>query len=229
MFRQVHRYQLLESCLTISVPHIVYNSVIWGAFLKPKQLRNLESFKDNLFSDNLEHESLQVKMAKISLGVHKKASNMTVRGDIGMYPLNIEIYVRIVKYCFHLLELAEQGNELVKLGLRECITLVNGDKKCWLTPMMYIFRIIGIDSDLIRLHLIEKDNMISLVRNKLEDHFKEKFRKEIGNSSRLTSYSSMKDDFKEEQYITDVKYYKYRSAVTKFRISAHTFPVGKGR
>ena len=80
--------------------------------------------------------------------------------------------------------------------------------------MLYIFRIIGIDPDLTRLHLIEKDNIIPLVRNKLEDHFKEKFRKEIGNSSRLTLYSSIKDDFKEEQYISDVKYYKYRSALT---------------
>ena len=42
-------------------PILLYNSEIWGAFLKPKQLRNLESFKDNLFSDNLKHESLQIK------------------------------------------------------------------------------------------------------------------------------------------------------------------------
>ena len=98
-------------------PILLYNSEIWRAFMKPKQLRNLESFKDNLFSDNLKHESLELKMAKISLGAHKKASNMAVRGDIGMYPLNIEMYVRIVKYCFHLLELAEQGNELIKPGL----------------------------------------------------------------------------------------------------------------
>ena len=68
-------------------PILLYNSEIWGAFMKPKQLRNLESFKDNnLFSDNLKHESLQLKMAKISLGVHKNASNMAVRGDIGIYP-----------------------------------------------------------------------------------------------------------------------------------------------
>ena len=90
-------------------PILLYNSEIWGAFLTPKQLRNLESFENNLFSDTLKHESLQLKMAKISLGVHKKASDMAVRSDIGMYPLNIEIYVRIVKYCFHLLELAKQG------------------------------------------------------------------------------------------------------------------------
>ena len=141
----------------------------------------------------------------------------------------ITYQLRIVKYCFHLLELAEQGNELIKLGLRECVTLVSGDKKCWLTPVLYIFRIIGIDSDLTWLHLIEKNNIISLGRNKLEDHVKEKVRKEIGNSSRLTLYSSMKDDFKEEQYISDVKYHKYRSAIAKIRISAHTFPIVKGR
>ena len=39
----------------------------------------------------------------------------------------------------------------------------------------------------------------------------------------------MKNDFKEEQYISDVKYYKYRSAVAKFRISAHTFLIENGR
>ena len=81
--------------------------------------------------------------------------------------------------------------------------------------------IIGKDPDLTGLHLIEKDNIISLVRNKLEYHFKEKFRKDIGNSSKLSLCSSIKDDFKEEQYISDVKYYKYRSAIT--------FPVEKGR
>ena len=63
-------------------PILLYNSEIWGAFLKPKQLRNLELFKDNLFSDNLKHESFPLKMAKISLGVYKKASNMAVGGGI---------------------------------------------------------------------------------------------------------------------------------------------------
>ena len=87
--------------------------------------------------------------------------------------------------------------------------------------MLYIFRIIGIG--------IEKDNILSLVRKKTGGLFKEKFRKEIGNSSRLNLYSNMKDDFKEEQYISNVKYHKYRSATEKFRISAHTFPIEKCR
>ena len=55
---------------------------------------------------------------------------MAARGDIGMFPLNIEIYVRIIKYYFHLLELRKQGNEIIEFGLKECITLVRSDKKC---------------------------------------------------------------------------------------------------
>ena len=42
---------------------------------------------------------------------------MAVRGDMGMFPLSIEICVRIVKYCFHLLELGKQGNELTECVL----------------------------------------------------------------------------------------------------------------
>ena len=134
------------------------------------------------------------------------------------YPLNTEIYVRIVKYCFHLLDLVEQGNELIKLGLlvREC----KREKKCLLQPVLYILRLIGIDPDLTRLHLIETENI---------DHFKEIVRKEIGNSSKLNLYSSMKGDFKDKQYISDGKYYKYRLTVAKFRISGHAFPFEKGR
>ena len=59
--------------------------------------------------------------------------------------------------------------------------------------------------------------------------FKEKFFNEIANSSKLILYSHVKEEFREEKYIHEVKYYKYRSAITKFRISAHTFPVESGR
>ena len=39
----------------------------------------------------------------------------------------------------------------------------------------------------------------------------------------------MKDDFKDKQYISDGKYYKYRLTVAKFRNSGHAFPFEKGR
>ena len=165
---------------------------------------------------SLKHKDLSTSL----LIFHIRLMITVFQPDIQIYPELPNIIFMKTGYQAVWLKQTEVGNQTKPL--------VSGDKKCWLTPVLYIFRIIGTDPDLARLHLIEKDNIKFLVRNKLEDHFKEKFRKEIGNSSKLTLYSSIKDDFKEEQYISDVKYYKYRSAVTKFRISAHTFPIEKG-
>ena len=59
--------------------------------------------------------------------------------------------------------------------------------------------------------------------------FKEKFFNEITNSLKLILYNHVKEEFREEMYAHEVKYYKYRSAITKFRISAYTIPVECGR
>ena len=49
------------------------------------------------------------------------------------------------------------------------------------------------------------------------------------DSNKLQLYSNLKQSFEEEDYLSKVKFYKYRSAITKFRISAHSFPIETGR
>ena len=46
-----------------------------------KQLKSFESFVDNMFDDSSKHESLQMKMGKIALGVHKKSQKVTQCGS----------------------------------------------------------------------------------------------------------------------------------------------------
>ena len=48
-------------------------------------------------------------------------------------------------------------------------------------------------------------------------------------STELINVYSKKKEFKEESYLSDVNYHKYRSAITKFRISSHNLPIEKGR
>ena len=95
----------------------MYNSEVWGALLKQKQLKSFGSFVDNMFDDNSKHESLQLKMSKIALGVHKKSPNLGVRGELEMCPLTIDIYTRTVIIFFHLLELAGKGNTVIQSGI----------------------------------------------------------------------------------------------------------------
>ena len=137
-------------------------------------------------------------------------------------------YIKIRSNTFSI-ELAEKGNQIISCGVNECLTLTNNGEKCWLTSVLCIFNLVGINPDMEKLHLISNGNVPSSIVDKLQNMFKEKFFNEIANSSKLILYSHVKEEFREEKYIHEVKYYKYRSAITKFRISAHTFPVESGR
>ena len=114
-------------------------------------------------------------MAKIALNVHKRANNLSVRGEIGMYPLSIEIYKNMIKYFFHLIELAEKGNQNISCGMNECLTYVNKGEKCWLTSVLYIFDLVGINPDMEQLRLISNINVLTSIVDKLEICVKQSF------------------------------------------------------
>ena len=107
------------------------------------------------------------KWQKIALNVHKRANNLAVRGEIGMYPLSIEIYKNMIKYFLYLIELAEKGNQIISCGMNECLTLVNKGGKRWLTSVLYIFNLVGINPDMEQLHLISNSNVLSSIVDKL--------------------------------------------------------------
>ena len=44
-------------------------------------------------------------MCKYTLGIPKKSSNITAKGELGIYHLNNEISVRIIKFFFHLMRI----------------------------------------------------------------------------------------------------------------------------
>ena len=95
--------------------------------------------------------------------------------------------------------------------------------------MLFIFKTVGIDFDLNQLLMLENEDIIKEVKDKYRRMFEDKFFNEIRNSSRLLIYQNLKKKFEIEPYINKVKYYKYRSAITKFRISAHSLPIERGR
>ena len=59
---------------SLVVPILLYNCEICGVSMNNKKLQRVYSF-----DDKNKHELLQLKMAKIALGVHKKSNNMAER------------------------------------------------------------------------------------------------------------------------------------------------------
>ena len=116
-------------------------------------------------------------MAKIALNVYKRTNNWAVRGEIGMYPLSNDIYKNMIKYFFHLIELAEKENQIISCGMNECLTSVNKGEKCWLISVLYIFNLVDINPDMEQLLSISNGDVIVLssIVDKLKSMFKKVF------------------------------------------------------
>ena len=145
IFQGAQPKTMLKLFKTLVTPILTYNSEIWGSLMKSNQLRNFDTFIKNLFDDKMPHEILQLKSGKIILGVHKKAANVAVRGELGLLPINIEIYFKMIKYYLHIVDLINNGNVFMEAALEECFKLCKENKTCWLTSVRYLLKLLGID------------------------------------------------------------------------------------
>ena len=55
-----------------------------------------------IICDKPSSEAAHVKFCKFTLGVHRKATNSAVRGELGSYPLLIDMVCNSNKYWTHL-------------------------------------------------------------------------------------------------------------------------------
>ena len=75
-----------------------YACEVWSPYL-------LKGLKDDNFikiCDKISSETLHVKLCKLILGVHRKASNNAVRGELGSYPLLLFMLSLSLKYWWKL-------------------------------------------------------------------------------------------------------------------------------
>ena len=75
-------------------PICLYGSEIWGTeLLKPKDLTKLLSSLDTA-----ECEKLNKSLCRFILGVHKKSQVNAIRGELGRYPIALDIIANILTY-----------------------------------------------------------------------------------------------------------------------------------
>jgi hypothetical protein len=84
-------------------PVLLYGSEIWGFFPGKKLVFNADSFFYKLCK-NVIIENVHKKFCKFLLEVTKCASNIAVMGELGRYPLYIDIFINMVNYYIRLLK-----------------------------------------------------------------------------------------------------------------------------
>ena len=176
-------------------------------------------------------------VSRMALGVHSKASNHAVKGELGRFPLHLIIYTRIFKYFLRLLTL--QNNQILNSALEINIHLNNVGKHSWFTTIRDLLHFTKLNDYTPNLPHLDYRTFPHLVRMFKRNLFKEyqeywskslnkdKFDSSVGN--KLSLYSEVKNEVRFESYLDLIKNVKTRVAVTKMRISCHLLPIESGR
>ena len=85
---------------TLVKPIICYNGEIWGVLNNVFNSKSISQFWERV--GKLPVENFQLKFCKGLLGVHPKAHNGAVMGELGRLPLFIQIMKSTLKYIIHL-------------------------------------------------------------------------------------------------------------------------------
>ena len=214
---------------TIISPILCYACEVWGAYLQTRNL-SFHKFKENLFSIKLIAEKLLIKLYKNLLGVNPKASNAGVYTELGRMPLHVKIYSMVLKFFEHLLE--KSDNPLLSHASLSEVELDKTGKYSWFTLIRYLCKLCNLDIEELE-RMQNWINYTKLLRETFVNNWKHNLeRRDLSiakGNSKLEFCSRVKRVFGKEKYVDLIWNSKTRSAVTKIRISAHHFPIERGR
>ena len=201
---------------SIVSPILLYNSEVWGAYIKNDQKK----------WDNSTTEKTHLRFCKLYLGVGKKASNMASRAELGKFPLQITIYKRLFKYITHINSLPETA--IAKQAFLISKDLYLNNKTCFYKNAMDILKHYKCQRQIVDLESISAQSLNPII-DSVKQSFVTLWKNQIEHSSKLYFYSTLKTEYELEKYLTVIKNTNHRRTLTRFRISNHKLMIECGR
>ena len=187
------------------IPILIYGCEVWG-------------------SENTDIiEKLHLKFCKMILNVKNGTPNVMIYGELGRYPLYIEVYTRMIKYWAKIN--TSYDNKLVLKMYRFC-KFINEDIN-WCTKVKEILFMCGF-YDIWNNDVPVNPDWISLsVNQKLKDLYLSEWRQTVDSSSKCYLYRIFKTEISFENYL--LLNWNLRKQLCKLRTVNHKLPVETGR
>jgi hypothetical protein len=216
-------------------PILLYCSEVWAysVFGERNHIKLDTSNLENLYNSRTSPiERILNKFAKMTLGVSTKTDNMGTYGELGIYPLYIDVVDRMLKYWTYIEH--ESPNELLKDAYQCSINLHNKGVPSWYSfarKLYTSFRRVN------NTNQIPNITEIHEIKNNLKKRFRKYWKNRLHDDSKCTSmhgsklrtYREFKTIFRQEPYLSDLKNPQTRKEMTKFRLSGHRLMVEVGR
>jgi hypothetical protein len=219
-------------------PILLYGSEIWGSFsIHSSILRREPEFKIEAMYSKLPADKLNERLCRLILGVPNKTTTAAVTGELGRYPLYIDVVSKMVQFWHRLHTAKLPQNFLLEQALKENEQLHLRKKECWLSSIDFILTELGLK------HLLDNplgnsaNHVKNTVKTKLRERFNQQWRQSIftderrvhGQKNKLRSYRLFKSHFKREPYIDQVSNITDRNNLIKLRTSSHKLAIETGR
>lgn len=172
-------------------------------------------------------ESVHLDFCKRILKLKKGTPNYMVYGELGRFPLRIQIKLRMYNFWCSIVQDDKLFSNLYKLMVE---LYIRGDLKSkWLDHIKHMLCNAGLGFLWYNQFYLDLSSYKLIFKNVLQDmYIQEWYSNCNGNYSRCNFYFSFKNVFKLEEYLYKLEYNK---AITlcKFRTSNHKFPIETGR
>ena len=203
----------------INIHKSCYNDNYW------KQVRTNFPIESKMCNTSNLFEKLHIKLCRCILGVNNKTSNVGIYGELGRYPMYIDIVQQCRRYSIHL----ENNKENVLLQ-KIYQTFKKFNTPQTRSPNIYNFnKTISKLCNLDDLSKVTKPSCKRRYREYWECHVHTEYAKSKVGHNKLRSYNKFKKIFKTEPYLINQSLYKYQKILAKFRLSTHRLRIETAR
>jgi len=157
-------------------------------------------------------------LTNYSLGTHNKSSKIAVRGELGRYPLLLNIISKAIKFYWHI------ENDLPKDSLASHCLLEQKTMKgnhTWWNSINNICSKFGIN--------FQRNIPLITIKKIMKQKYMQEWKKQLYLDKRLRTYRIFKNHFTYEKYLDSISKVEERKILTRLRISTHNLMIEKGR
>ncbi|KAI3382690.1 hypothetical protein SNEBB_010922 [Seison nebaliae] len=199
--------QLFDSMV---LPILTYGCEVWG---------------DNQIK---EMEALHLKYLKHVLCVHKKSSNDVVYGDLGRFPIEVHIKMRMVGFWSRIIN---GKNSKLSAVMYNCLLYLDSSGQYsspWLKYIRNIFNESGM-SDTWSAQMITNETWLKkALEQRLKDQFIARWYANLSEKAICRNYREYKEIFMLERYVSQLDK-SNRISIAKFRSNGYKLPIIVGR
>ena len=205
------------------VPILLYGCEIWGPNkIKKDQHGNLPLYE---YCDKLIAEKLHLKFCRYLLGCHKSSPKAAIRGELGRYPLLLQIWHHSIKYWYHIHSL--DTNSIAHHAHMEQSILKN--ESTWLNSIKQIIHLCSLN------HIVNPKNKLTnkakrITKSAIRTRYNQSWLNHLQTNKKLKdSYAKFKYQIVLESYLDNPLDFHTRKSMAMIRTSSHNLRVETGR